>query len=958
MKQLTITTALLLGLAAGMNVRAQQAGHTATFAGKEYRQVEGRWTYYDAATQKTYPMVERTITVKFKNGAKPEDAADFEKANNLQVLRKNVLGYIDYQLPENADIFAVATAMSQNPLVESVDLNSFGEYVITPNDPDLISQWYINTISAPNAWNISTGTTNVVVGILDSGTDWDHEDLGMGTDGYQNIYLNGGEDAWTTPNNPATGNGIDDDGNGLVDDWKGWNFDAVTNDSRGPFFHGTHVAGIVAAKTNNATGMAGVAGGWGAPGTRMLICGVGNFAPNGAVIDDAILYSIAQGAQIIQLSLSVAPTAAINAAAAFAESQGVIIVCAAGNGSGAPVAYPANIETVISVSASNSTDNLASFSNLGPDLDLGAPGDNIWSTQIGNTYAYSSGTSFAAPIVSGVAALLIHANPCMRDDLLEDILKNTADKVGGYNYYWDPIQKPTHSQEFGYGRINAEKAVKASQASYSATIDLMSKDWFTDIGLVGVGGTGSTISASPDIWVRNTNDGFTNQWHENPEFQMFSPCYVYVRVWNKSCVPSPASATLQVHWSKAATSFSWPANWDGTNPTVGDFVNVPQSIPVLQPGESTILEFVWWMIDPYVNNTWHSCLHTRIEGIPGDPITIYPGNFWRDILDNNNITSRNVNIVDNVFGMAPPPVGPVLVGNSTAKALKFDVRVAVPNLQLPHTRQITNDADVRLIFDQAGWTIIQQAGQLQQPGITVVGEREVRITKPNIVFKNLAFAPNQRFSIQPKFNFPATAPQERAHYAYMVSQFMPGSTETMIGAYTYLIRRRFADDATNPGGANGGDDQTINIYWSTSLTATDVGADATYKWFDAQGNLIHTGREVTVSPLDDQTYRLEVTSATGERSYDEVTVHVKKFYLVSLTPNPASSEVTVTYEASQAQSASLMVVDLNGKVMDNINIKGSDKRFTINTANFVPGGYSVVLVCNGERVDARTLIIK
>lgn len=955
-----MTMALLLaGLAAGVAVRAQQAGSVGTYAEREYRLVDNRWNYYSPETKQLFPVVD-VITIRFREGTPGAEIEKFERENNLKQIRKNELGFCDYQLPENTDVVRAANTLSLNRWIESLDINTYGTYDAVPNDPMKTSQWYLSTISAQNAWDISTGSSSVVVAILDSGTDWAHQDLGKGADSYENIYTNSGEDAWSNPLNPATGNGVDNDGNGLVDDWKGWNFDLNNNNSTGSYFHGTHVAGLVAAKTNNNVGMAGIAGGWGGAGTRMLICNVGNTAPNGAVIDDAILYAIQRGAKIIQLSLSVGQTAAIDAALASAKTNGVVVICASGNTNpnGAGVKYPAKVESVIAVGGTNSSDTRANFADYGVELDVAAPAVNIWSTQIGNTYNYSDGTSFAAPIVSGVAALMVAKNSCVRGGYIDDILKSTADKVGGYNYNWEPIGKPGHSKELGYGRVNAERAVKAAQNVYKASIDLFTKDNINDIGLTGTGGTGGGGDKSPDIWVRNQNDGLTNQKHQNPEFASGSAVFVYVRVRNKSCVASPATAKLDLHWSKASSWSSWPDNWIGTYPTIGNYIG-SQSIPVIQPGESVILTFPWTMIDPHVNNTWNSCLLSRIVNIATDPITIYPGRLDQDITENNNVSIRNVTIVDD-YTSTGRMGGPVLVGNVSHEPRRFDIRLAVPDINLQSDIPvITADAEVRLIFEPEGWAIIQESGQLNQEGISIVEDRQVRITSPEVVLRNVHFPPDLRIPIDVQFRFPQEIPADRV-YEYVVSQSFSEMPDQTLGYNTYYIGRR-EQATTTPAptvDADAGNDQNIGVYLGTTLSAADVGLDATYKWYDMRGTLLHTGREFDVSPREDQTYRLEVVAANGARDYDEVTVHVKKYYLLSLTPNPAISEVTVGYEATAAKSAYISIVDRSGKVLENVNIKSADRQKTINTSTLVPGAYTVLLVCDGQRVDAKTLIIR
>jgi serine protease len=688
------TSVLLTAIALSLSLEA--FSQTAQIGSRLYSKEQGSW--YVEENGRKFAVNQEVITIKFREGHTPAELSVFEKTYGLVLVRKNMLGYIDYNIPKDADVIALVQRLSSSPLIESVDINATGSYTLIPNDPSFASQYSLNQtsdkdIDAPEAWNITTGSSSVRVGILDSGTDWTHEDMGLGTDSYQNIYLNSGEDAWTSPNNPATGNGVDNDGNGLVDDWKGWNWDQNTNDSRGTFFHGTHVAGITGAKTNNAKGISGVAGGFGASGSKMLIVNVGQNAPNGAVLDDAILYAAQQGVKVIQLSLTVPQTAAIDAAINSANNTfNALVVCASGNNSATTIGYPASHPLVFSVGATDANDVKASFSNSGTNLEIAAPGVNILSTQIGNTYANSSGTSFAAPIVSGVAALILSVNPCLKPKDIKEILRATAEKVGGYNYYWDPA-RPGHSKELGYGRVNAFKAVELAQAMYKAGADLYSRDTPADFGVEPNPDSGP-MWISQDIWVRNQNDGLTNQTHQNPEFTLGQPVYVYVRVRNKGCASSSGSEKLKLYYSKASTGLSWPTHWNGYTVgslTYGDIIGT-QNISAVTSGGETILTYTWQppnpnnFTDPDKN---HWCLLARIE-----TSTTYPfGMTFAETSDvnyntnrNNNIVWKNVTVTNVIPGIANPGSGvgggKVIVRNVQRMPVNTSIHFRVPDEEL------------------------------------------------------------------------------------------------------------------------------------------------------------------------------------------------------------------------------------------------------------------------------------
>ncbi|MEZ5330807.1 MAG: S8 family serine peptidase [Thermoanaerobaculia bacterium] len=371
---------------------------------------------------------------------------------------------MDVEIAEGRDVLDAVAAFAARPEIAVAEANTFGAYALIPNDTLYGSEWHLPQMQVDDAWDVTTGSTQIVVAVLDSGTEFTHEDLGLGVDGYRNVWLNPGEDAWSDPTNPATGNGVDDDGNGFIDDWQGWDFNNGNNDPAGTFFHGTAVAGVISAKTNNNRGVAGVAGGNGAPGVKVLLAGVGDSAPNGAILDDAILYAADSGARIIQLSLTVGQSSAIDAALAMAyDTFGLTIICSSGNGGTSSVGYPSSDSHVMAIGSTGMTDQKSSFSQYGVLLELAAPGEGIWMLDLNDGYGPSSGTSFSSPNTSGTAALVLSLAPTMTNAQLRQLLHDTAAKVGGYNYNWNPGM-PGHSMELGYGRVDALAAVQAVQA--------------------------------------------------------------------------------------------------------------------------------------------------------------------------------------------------------------------------------------------------------------------------------------------------------------------------------------------------------------------------------------------------------------------------------------------------------------------------------------------------------------
>jgi subtilisin family serine protease len=404
-----------------------------------YEKIDGLWYQIEGSQQ--YLVSENVITVKFISSASERSISSFILSYNLTKKRQNALGFYDFSLNASTDVTTLVEELNSNPIIEIVELNTLGSYNAIPDDQNYTNQWYLGNeslggIDAEKAWNKTTGDPSVKIAIIDSGTEISHSDLNG------NIWVNPGEDldgdgvVWDTDDM----NGIDDDGNGLIDDLNGWDFYENDNEVPSTNKHGTHVAGIAGASTNNINGIAGVAGGWSGNGNacRLLICGVGVAEPEADAIDDAILYAAQEGAKIISMSLHIGYTYAIDAAITSAyNNYGCFVDCAAGNYP-IPVMFPANHQNCFAVSGSYYEEGVGSKKYIdhafGENLDILAPGYHIYSTKIGNSYQYGTGTSFAAPQAAAVAGLILSYYPYFNNEDIKKVLCITAEKCGDYDY--------------------------------------------------------------------------------------------------------------------------------------------------------------------------------------------------------------------------------------------------------------------------------------------------------------------------------------------------------------------------------------------------------------------------------------------------------------------------------------------------------------------------------------------
>jgi len=499
------------------------------------------------------------LLVKFRSGVTSQLARATHRFYGSRAIKRFRHINVDHiKIPKDWSVEEAISLYRLDPDVEYAEPNYIRRISLTPNDTDFDELWGLHNtgqavngtsgtndadIDAPEAWDTETDCSSIVIAVIDTGTDWNHEDLsnniwtnpvesigdanGDGFPGVINVDddvdgLIDEDSQGRQPGDVGYTNNLkdDDDENGYVDDIRGWDFVPINGDNdpsddnaQGEVYHGTHVSGTIAARGNNNKGITGVC--WSA---SIMPLKVLDASGSGLVSDiiEAISYAVDNGARVINVSLSGTffSTPEYDAIKR-ARDNGVLVVAAAGNsGNGFQLFgwnndisgnanYPASYDlaNIISVAATDQLDRLATFSNYGPiSVDVAAPGENIYSTKAGNAYQYHSGTSMATPHVSGLAALIWSTWNNLTYTQVKDRIINGVD-----------IKSDLVGKILAWGRINVRNSIldtpspspptnlavtpiSASQINLSWTDNSSGETGFRIERKMGSGGTYSQIA--------------------------------------------------------------------------------------------------------------------------------------------------------------------------------------------------------------------------------------------------------------------------------------------------------------------------------------------------------------------------------------------------------------------------------------------------------------------------------
>ncbi|MBL0102972.1 MAG: S8 family serine peptidase [Bacteroidetes bacterium] len=377
-----------------------------------------------------------SVTKKFARHMEP---AQSRMANGMKPIDLSLI--YEVKVAESADIMRLTSALMATGCVAYAEPVYKQFMCFTPNDPSAGGQYQLTKLNAYNAWDVWQGDTNTVIGIVDSGTDWDHPDL------QANLKINYADPI----------NGIDDDNDGFIDNYRGWD---VSENDNNPMVvnstHGAHVSGCADAVTNNATGGASSAFNCRFLPVKSCLDASTTSIDNGY---DGIVYAADHGANVINLSWGrtggysqfendVIDYAFIN--------QNATVLAAAGNDGVEEDHWPSSYPNCISVAATSASDGKAGFSSYGFAVDVSAPGNNILATEYNDSYGQESGTSMASPIAAGVAAMIKSRWPAFDAAQVGEQLRVTSDNiyaVSGNTPYFGKL---------GKGRVNLYRALTDS----------------------------------------------------------------------------------------------------------------------------------------------------------------------------------------------------------------------------------------------------------------------------------------------------------------------------------------------------------------------------------------------------------------------------------------------------------------------------------------------------------------
>ncbi|MBO4656006.1 MAG: S8 family serine peptidase [Bacteroidales bacterium] len=805
---------------------------------------------------------------------------------------------------------------------------------LTDNEFD--AQWGMRDIRACYAWMITKGDPSVSVAIVDQGVDKLHKE-------FENVNIS-------------------------------FSFDVIDSTSPAVLYgeHGTHCAGIVFAN-HNQYDIAGVA-------PRASLVDIshplsGTFEEFVKDMAVAINYGAYNNVDILSNSWGFKRSESVNLVnSPLLESAirnaivngrgglGSVVVFAAGNTRSYydpyfDVAYPACCnDSILVVGALDQYGIRGSFSKYGEELDVVAPGVDVYSCLPYNRYASWDGTSMACPHVAGVAALILSVAPSLTSKQVRDIIETTAQKVRTDVYTYSAGQdhpNGTWNDEMGYGLVDAYAAVRMALGS-----DLYVRDVLSDNGSTPSQAT--YMWCSPDIWIEDLSGNVVEYPRGDSDYK------VCVRIHNRKGTASNGHEKLLLNWVKAGIGTQWPVDWTGetmfdcmgAQVPKGGFVDSPDGtvIPVIPAWGNRVVKVPWHTpraedyatCSDFGDELWHFCLLARVhdsEEIQGEDVLGY--DMGQLTVQNNNVAWKNITLLNSRYNRAV-----ISIANPTLKEQKFKIFfIAHPN---DKGEYINDFADVYWQLDQTLMELWQEYGGMNE-NVEVLEENTLLMTHYRASLDGIMIPLDKHYTLAAQVNFYAKRIPQNDTLCFDI--VLCDERGNFVGGERYRAVREEGRTFS----AVAYEDQTVVMGDEIRLVAANIGEPATYKWYDGHGEKLGEGMELRTTPQQSQFYTLEVTAESdGYKDYDQVDVRVTAGEIVKINPNPADHMVTVACRLPEEMPlCKLEIVTQMGLVVLSEPVLSGLSQKTMDIQHLTVGHYIVkLLTSEGIVLDAKTLIVQ
>ena len=482
--------------------------------------------------------------------------------------------------------------------------------------------------------------------------------------------------------------------------------------------------------------------------------------------------------------------------------------------------------------------------------------------------------------------------------------------------------------------------------------DLFTINSSEDVGLEPDNFT-NVIWESPDIWVRNQPDCFTNQTHQDLEYvDDNTPVYVYVKIRNRGCETSGGNDNLELYWAKGGLNQDWEDVWKGfSNPSNGLDIGNPvgtQTIPSVDSGQETILEFEWQPLNPTTysdagfNKPWMFCFLSRIDSAEDPMAFTEVTNAGTNTRNNNNIAYKNTTVLD-ISGNSD--IGSIIAGNfNPDQTIVSDI-----TFYTIEDNAIWDESEIRVTLDESLWEAWQNSGG-ESTDVRILNSttREIYLVGNNSSLENITFESNEWGILTPRINFLIREVTGQS-YTLNVSQNI-SQTNEILGGFTYHINRNSSRQYFQAEASLSENNQI------TTLEADSINENATYNWYDENGDYISSGTTLIINNSSEKEFKLEIIAEIdGHKDYETLTAKENRSIL-SLTPNPTIHMLTIDYNIGSANSAFIQITNVNTGLQNNYLLNLNSNSKLIDFTNQPSGQYVVNLVTDNAIVDTKNLI--